>query len=582
MAEPLARAHPEVLADAVAWGRFPWEDGRSWMFAANALDVARSTALYAAAGDDHERLAEAAAWFASMVAPRTTYLHPEEYEEVMHTEGFQVDMGFNQHPKHGRQPYLGAYGLSFLEQSLNLAGELASTRHRLPPEDIAWLQRYFEASVAWMLYRGRVDPAQLGRVVLRPDDGRGPDADPARGLTRVAARAEQMMLRLAGMEGVDADALRRLAATLSNDRVGDEVSGHRHFWRFDHAVHRRPGFFVSFRMSSTNTIANEAGNGEGVENEHTGSGWNTILREGDEADGLLETQDWERLPGTTTRVSGEPLPVRDWGEGGAGGDDFAGGVSDGNLGLAAFVHRRGGVVARKAQFFSDRGFVALGAGISAQEGRVWTTVNQRLLAAGETVAAGGEAGVLHDGVAYTPLDGSALRVEERPLPDGASRLLLLGFDHGTPTDAAYAYSVTLDDADRPVVPAFLNTPACQAVLFDGADAGGRWTLQAALHEPGTFDLPGGTRVTTDAPVLLMLRAAAAAEPGAAAASVASPFADRRDLPAVRLTVEHAPGSPFPPGTFELAVDLPGGFFAGDTARARYGRAGSADRGPEEP
>ena len=585
MAEPLRERHPAVLADALTWGRFPWDDGVGWLFGANAQDVARSTILTAAAAEDGERLRVAAELAASMIAPRTTYLHPASPHERKHTEGFQVDLGFNQHAEHGRQPQLGSYGLSFLEQTLNLAAELRGTPWAFPPEAVRWLERYCLGSVAWLLRRGRVDPTRMGRTILRPE--RGPE--PPEGVTRPAAHVHGMLTRLAALGGADAAALHALAATLPTDSDAEGVVGHRVFWRFDLAVHRRRGFHVSHRMSSTRTVANETLNGEGEFNEHTGSGWTAILTDGRRLPRLLREQDWERLPGTTTRVTGRPPRVPDRSGAGAGGDDFAGGVSDGGVGASAFAHRRLGVEARKAVFSSDRGFVALAAGISAGDGLVVTNINQRLwlpsqalrtpsgpldLKPGEPGKFQGVDRLHHDGIGYASLDGRPFTVEARPIasePDDAEEeeasLLLLGFPHGTPRGASCAYRVEPGAEAEPFLaspgpPGFLNTTACQAVLFAAGDCGGKPTLQAVFHEAGAHELPGGVSVGVDGPSLVMVRFDEGR--GSLAFSVASPFADRRAVRAVALDVAFAAGSPFPAGGHHLRVELPQGFHAGQT------------------
>ena len=153
-------------------------------------------------------------------------------------------------------------------------------------------------------------------------------------------------------------------------------------------------------------------------------------------------------------------------------------------------------------------------------------------------------------------------------------------DHGQPADASYAYRVepgaeagsffgeTSTPPTRPT-PAFVNTPACQAVLFEAGSAGGRATLQAVLHGAGEHRLPGGSTVQVDGPALLMLRAAGGPGDAGPELFVASPYADRRKVESVELTLTHPGGSAFPEGGYGFNVDLPQRFHAGQTVRVAY-------------
>lgn len=134
------------------------------------------------------------------------------------------------------------------------------------------------------------------------------------------------------------------------------------------------------------------------------------------------------MPGTTTEQRSYSLkPARDWGV--YGTSTYAGGVSDGTCGATAIDYARLNVAAKKAWFFFDNEYVALGAGIDGPNAasNVITTLNQTLangmvtyattggslqtLASG-AVTRGDLAWVHHDGIGYlflTPNDSVTLQ-----------------------------------------------------------------------------------------------------------------------------------------------------------------------------
>src|SRR5699024_1904322 len=122
-------------------------------------------------------------------------------------------------------------------------------------------------------------------------------------------------------------------------------------------------------------------NGEGLKNHHMGDGYNFITRTGEEYIHIFPVWDWQKIPGTTV-VQKPSLP--DPGEvQQAGLTGFAGGITDGMYGAAAFDFKSpiDPLEAHKSWFFFDEEFVSLGAGIdSDSEYPVATTLNQSLLA----------------------------------------------------------------------------------------------------------------------------------------------------------------------------------------------------------
>lgn len=56
----------------------------------------------------------------------------------------------------------------------------------------------------------------------------------------------------------------------------NSLTGNRMFWRFDYMVHRRNNYMTSSRMTSTRTVGNEAGNGDGEFNYYASNGVNYL------------------------------------------------------------------------------------------------------------------------------------------------------------------------------------------------------------------------------------------------------------------------------------------------------------------
>ncbi|WP_420813940.1 polysaccharide lyase family 8 super-sandwich domain-containing protein [Phytoactinopolyspora endophytica] len=198
--------------------------------------------------------------------------------------------------------------------------------------------------------------------------------------------------------GADAElelaALARLDQLLGDHTVAGspEPAGHRHFHNTDRSAHRGSGWAASLAMASERISHYEFGNGENSRGYHTGSGWLSWWGDGHgqehNSDAFWPTVDPYRIPGTT--VSMLPLPD---GWGGHFGKPrpqtrFVGGVTDGELGVAA-QHLQGAgstMRARKSWFFCDEAVVCLGSAIYSADGHaVVTTVDNRNLGENGTV-----------------------------------------------------------------------------------------------------------------------------------------------------------------------------------------------------
>jgi len=442
-------------------------------------------------------------------------------------EGIQPDNSFHQH---GPQNYLLGYGRSYASNVTNIALLLSGTVFAFPEEKIRILSGLVLDGQQWFVYGRQIDYHAMGREAFRGGPGRHNwngsglagigrnmrQADPSR-----AAEYDALLAHVSGKESAGASG----------------PIGNKQFWRSDTMVHRTGDWYASVRFHSTRTFACEVRvNQENLQGYHLADGVMFLMQRGDEYHDLQPVWDYRKLPGLTFIDTDEPLPYgrqvpRE------GNTDFVGGVSDGATGVAVMDFSKEDVRARKAYFFTDRGIVCLGAGISSTHPeRLLTTLNQCRLQSKVSVLRGGKARVLgetsvsgndiqavwHDDVAYVISEGGTVsvnagtqsgswhRVEEKASDDLLSEdVFTCTIDHGSQlSDASYAYrivpGVSLDGLGKLVenaeVRILANTSALQAVQVV-PDV----LVQAVFNEPGRVDLPQGGKLQVDIPCALQAR-----------------------------------------------------------------------------
>ncbi len=441
---------------------------------------------------------------------------------VTTAEGIQPDFSFHQH---GPQQQWGNYGLSFAGDAIEWATMLRGTAPALEDERLEVLRRYVLEGLAWTVFSGRMDVSGCGRQIFR-----GAQASKGRAVLRCLAG-------LARLDPSAADDCKRTLAACS-DGSPNTLVGHKHFWRSDVAIHRRPDWYASVKMSSTRVIGAETCNSENMRGLHLGDGVLYVLRRGDEYADLFPVWNWRRLPGTTCRQGDASLVPG--GKRCRGKSDFVGGVGDGRRGLSAMVYRRGGLRARKTWCFLDGAVVCLGAGITCDEDvPVATGVNQCALRGPVAVSgAGGNrviekkgratldgpAWVWHDGVGYVIRRGDRLavtaetrtgdwhRVHHRYSDKTVSRdVFSLAIDHGTkPKEATYAYTVLPGIAAKAMAGAAKAPPAkviARTAAVQAVAAGEGGLVLAAFFEPGRLAWGDGGTLAVDVPCLVLLEAA---------------------------------------------------------------------------
>ncbi|WP_328951623.1 polysaccharide lyase 8 family protein [Streptomyces sp. NBC_01220] len=518
-------------------------------------------------------------------------------------DGFYEDGSFVQHDV---VAYTGSYGTVLLGGAAYLLSLLADSPWAVTDPKVSVMYDAVERSFAPVIFDGLMMDAVRGRAVSRQRAG-----DHRDGATAVAA----ILLLASGAPADRADRWRALAkgwltrnrttpfatlatlpqlalakAILDDPAVpaGARTTGSFVFADMDRVVHRRPGWAYALSLSSRRISAYEAGNGENLHGWYTGDGMTYLYDEdglGQFNDGFWPTVDPYRLPGTT-------VDTRERADLGTGGgtstyrpaNAVAGGaVLDGRHTAAAMevTGAEGSTLrARKSWFLLDNAVVALGAGVTASDGRtVETVVENRNLGAGgrnrllvDGADPGASATVSRAGWAH--LDGTggyvfpgttALNVlsEERSgtwraINTGADtggstdsvtrRYATLWLDHGvSPTDAGYAY-VLLPGASAAATAVWSRSRPVRIVANDTTAQAveDRRSGLTAVHFWGAGSVAG---ITASGPVTLLVRrrgaqvSVAVADPGrtGTVVSVELPFRVR-SVASADDTVTVAPGA----------------------------------------
>ena len=381
-------------------------------------------------------------------------------------DGVEQDYSFHQH---GTQLYNGGYGLDFANDVGRFVSYSWGTRFQIPADRMTIFSAYLLEGEQWMIRGNAFDYSAVGREITRQGKVVVPE-DKTAGPVTPAGPAYSMgnvMAMLAAEPTPRQKELQSFALRLQGKPGATEFTGNKMFWCSDFMTQRRAGYYASVRMLSTRMLNSELVNSEGRKSVHMSDGTNYLYLTGDEYKDIFGVWDWTKIPGTTaiqgTLETGEKNPI-----GVRGTTTFDGGVSDGTYGMAAMDLARGKLVAKKAWFFFDSSYVALGAGITLAEDKdhaVATDVNQPLLVGDVLTSEGAVAGtktidaahrvwVYHNHVGYIfapntninlsagPQTGAWSDIGTGPSASVTMPVFDLWVDHGKmPQGASYEYTV---------------------------------------------------------------------------------------------------------------------------------------------
>lgn len=419
---------------------------------------------------------------------------------IQSSEGIQPDYLFGQHCGHGRQLYFTSYGKEFVNSTLAYLELCKDTRFQSPGLEL--LQRLFTDGVQWIFYSKQHDPNNAGRFISS---------------NQYSSAIKTLAERIYKLSSSDVrNSMKQALQHISGD---NSLTGNRMFWRFDYMVHRRSNYMTSSRMTSTRTVGNEAGNGDGEFNYYASNGVNYLFVTGREYNGnFFKIFNNRQYPGITAEQDNAPLPIPDWGEGGNNGNSFAGGVSDSLYGACGMMLDRHGLQGHKAWFYFDDEYVCLGTGIRNPEGKaeVFTTLNQCNRDGKVQYMVNGKTHTLKNGSVQTATDwvlhGQTAYVNLLPQAEYRiacdTALFSLNTNHGIrPQRGEYAYlvhpgistvsTVAKYAADLPIK-ILANTEKIQAARHEKLGI-----TEIIFYQPGELRLENGDILATDTPCALL-------------------------------------------------------------------------------
>ncbi|XP_069980357.1 chondroitinase-AC [Penaeus vannamei] len=412
---------------------------------------------------------------------------------------YNTNIGYLDHTLNN--PYNGAYGKELLRYTSNLMSWYTGTELDFQDATIEGLFAAYLECQQW-LFRGHTqEPTTCGRHMT---DGTSITLYATRGAVRDTGYHLQKFGR--HLEEVQA-VLHRYDHVLPDPEFA--LSGNKYFFNSDLTVHQRREYMASVRVLSNRTSRPEtwppSQNGDGY---FQGDGFMTILIDGEEYGKpkreVFLVYDWARVPGVTNLYTTD-IPQYHTGAYWSGhffnDAKFAGGVSDGEVGVTAMVCRRPYVALRsvKSWFFFDDVIVALGTGISlgvedttgesvittlaqlAFEGSyvIGTSNGEEITADFGSNVENQPAFLHHRNIGYVFMNGNETlftMADSRVHGEDAIDIFSAWLDHGsTPEDATHSY-VVLPSFDLEQTRLFAANPHVK-VISQGRD------LHAVCHEP---------------------------------------------------------------------------------------------------
>lgn len=426
-------------------------------------------------------------------------------------EGIQPDWSFHQH---GPQLQFGNYGLSYVSSMIQWVKLLRDTPFAFNEEKVAIIRNYLLEGQQWISWKERMDISACGRQLF---------------IDEPATKAASLSRSFRNMEALDpafADAYQRANHPTSRP-------GNKHFWRSDFHVHRTDDYYFSVKMCSERVAGAECCNSENIQGYHMGDGAAFLYQTGREYENIFPFWDWRKVPGITVHQDDQPLP-RLTCRGYRLETDFVGGVSNGEVGIAALDYVRDGLQARKSWFMFGEAIVCLGAGITSAQGLPVTTSINQIHLEGRTVVKDQQRKTVkkgyssfqdpkwiwHNYTGYLFPAGADIVLENQsvtgawnwvatryPEEKMETEIFRLWLDHGrNPVKQSYAYFM-VPNADikamekleaAPPLRILQNSKECQAVVSaDGQMAG------IVFYQAGKVDVLGGVEV--DEPCILLVQ-----------------------------------------------------------------------------
>jgi chondroitin AC lyase len=447
--------------------------------------------------------------------------------KISNGRGLQPDMSF--HHRTDNVISTLTYGSNYASSFAYWAAKIQGAGFSFPESSLKLVIDYFLDGICQsMVYATYPDPGAMNRDISRRNALEAEDISLPQNLLQASSyRANELASIISIRQG-------KTKAQFTKDR---------YFWHSHYYTHERPAYYASVRMHSARANnMEEPHNEEGIKNHYYGDGSLFLSRTGQELFNIFPVWDWRKIPGATIVQTDQFPHWRQLAK--KGRTDFAGAVSDGRYGVAAFdfasVHDP--LKAHKAWFFFDQEIVCLGTGIQADTALpVATTLNQCLLNGQVMVKGSGsqpgtilETGshalpniswVLHDSVGYffpnptkvnisnTERTGNWRQINHQAWATEETvkkNVFTLWLDHGIqPQNAGYSYIVVpninaaaaKEYNSKKAIKILVNTPAIQAVEHAGLGRTG-----VVFYKAGSIKVNDKLTFATNQPCIVMIKA----------------------------------------------------------------------------
>lgn len=274
-------------------------------------------------------------------------------------EGIQKDLSYLDH---GRQLYIGGYGLNMIEEAINAMGLLEGTQYAMPEEKMSLLSEYIRGTYFNTFRSCYIDYSVIGRSIASENS--------------LLNKNKIILNKLIHYDAIHASEYRDIQKRFEiEDPTYERTDRNQLFYLADYMLHNRKSYDFSVRCVSSRTIHDEVANGEGLLSTYLADGATNIRVFGDEYYNIFPVWEWDKIPGTTTPVGEIRNHYVENGE--TGHTSFVGGASDGLYGVMVYLMDDHGIKAHKSWFTFDEEVVCLGSGIKNSSSKaINTSVNQ--------------------------------------------------------------------------------------------------------------------------------------------------------------------------------------------------------------
>ncbi len=305
----------------------------------------------------------------------------DQFPRVLNTTsdlptGFTPDGSWIQHNGGGAQNYWIGYGPGWVKNVLSYAETTSNSKWELTVEEWNTLANYYLEGIQWYYYKNH------GSLNLSGRHNALKQAPYYKGDIR------KEILRILKSTNVNKTKTKTLEELLARhkDKNKAHIDSTKYFWNTDLLIHSKPNAYFAIKMLSNRSTGCETSTKkktQGKNNFLSGDGSTIIYSTGEEYDKARIGWNWRAWPGITAIQKTGKLPLSPWGKESISLNQFAGGLSTGEHGIAAFQYDRKNpyvnLKANKAYFTFDNKMLALGNGINknhADTFHVWTTINQ--------------------------------------------------------------------------------------------------------------------------------------------------------------------------------------------------------------